>query len=153
MVDLYTSVKNNIDEFIKNNITDRVEIASLLHPTYANLWRHIGDVASDGKRIRPYLTVVTYGVLDETIIPVAAAQEYVHIAVLMHDDVIDQDLKRHGKANINGIYDELYSKYHGLDSPKALHYAYGNGILAGDLLISEAYRSINVSNFSAEKNN
>jgi geranylgeranyl pyrophosphate synthase len=41
--------------------------------------------------------MVAYGQMDEKIAPVAAAQELVHIAMLIHDDVIDEDDVRRGQ--------------------------------------------------------
>lgn len=90
--------------------------------------------------------MVGYGGVDEAIMPVAVAQELIHNAMLMHDDVIDQDFVRHGKKNINGHYRETYQAY--LDDARAMHYANSAGILAGDALISESYQLIFSSNFA-----
>lgn len=100
-----------------------------------------------GKRIRPHLTIVGYGSADDRIIPVAAAQELIHIAMLMHDDIIDQDDMRHGIANINGRYSTHYREY--VSPQRAMHYANSAGILAGDCMLSEAYQVISSSSFDA----
>lgn len=115
-----------------------------IDPSYERLWAAVRDIAlKGGKRLRPYLVHVGYGALDQRVTPIAAAQELLHIALLVHDDVIDRDDHRHGAPNINGIYKSLYN---GRVSPQdATHYAYSAAILAGDLLISAAYELISLA--------
>lgn len=143
----FSEVKDKIDSYINILISERKKDASRLHPSYERLWDYINSVAINGKRIRPYLTCVAYGSDDNKILPVAVAQELLHIAVLMHDDIIDQDFIRHGKDNLNGLYEKDYQNYDKINSDQKRHYAYGASLLAGDLLLSEAYRCINNSNF------
>lgn len=112
-----------------------------IDPSYERLWQAVRNIAlQGGKRLRPYLVFVGYGHLDERVTPIAAAQELLHIALLVHDDVIDRDDHRHGAPNINGIYKSLYSSR--VSPEDATHYAYSAAILAGDLLISAAYELI-----------
>jgi geranylgeranyl diphosphate synthase type II len=77
----------------------------------------------------------------EPVLPAALAQELLHIAVLAHDDIIDRDHIRYGVKNINGQYDEKYKIYIS-DSGERLHFANSAAILAGDLLIAEAFSAI-----------
>lgn len=140
--------KQAIDHFMLNVLSRRVAEAQKISPRYGEFWQHITTVAmTGGKRFRPYLAIVGYGGLDQKILPIAAAQEFVHLAMLMHDDVIDQDFIRRGHKNINGIYRESYA--HQLDNARATHYANSVGVLAGDTLLSEAYRVITTSDFNA----
>lgn len=58
---------------------------------------------SGGKRIRPLLTVLCSrccGRDDDTLYLLAAAFEYLHVATLVHDDVIDHAPKRRGKVTV-----------------------------------------------------
>jgi len=126
----------------------RIDEAAAIHPAYADLWRHIRNITlAGGKRIRPCLVMIGYGEFDDKIIPVAAAQELLHTAMLMHDDIIDQDDLRHGRQNINGVYRELYGQH--VDADKARHFSYAAGTLAGDALLSEAYRCLHDAGLSA----
>jgi octaprenyl-diphosphate synthase len=62
---------------------------------------------SAGKRIRPVLTLLTargLGADGRAAAPVATAMECVHIASLLHDDVIDQAPMRRGAETINRRY-------------------------------------------------
>jgi geranylgeranyl diphosphate synthase type II len=80
-----------------------------------------------GKRIRPYLTIITYqlfGGTGQKILPAAAAIELIHTYSLVHDDMpdLDNDDYRRGKP--------------------ALHKEFGEAIalLAGDALQIEAFK-------------
>ncbi len=60
-----------------------------------------------GKRIRPLLTVLCSrccGRDDDLLYLLAAAFEYLHVATLVHDDVIDHAQQRRGKATVSARY-------------------------------------------------
>lgn len=138
---LFTNTKASTEEFLAQRLSDRKKAASAIHPSYGALWENIEHVTlAGGKRLRPSLTMIGFGSFSEEILPIAAAQELLHTAMLMHDDIIDQDLIRHGQENISGIYTHKYGKW--LSPLPARHYADGSALLGGDLLISEAYHSI-----------
>lgn len=123
--------------------------ASLEHATrhqgesYQRLIRIAGDVAlSGGKRLRPYMSMMTYeaysGNSGEEVLPVAAAQEVMHIAMLVHDDIMDGDTVRHGEANVTGRVLEAYEP-HIVDPLERRRRAEHTALLVGDLLVGEAY--------------
>lgn len=146
---LGTQTKLAVEALMTSLAEERIHTAGTVHPRYEKMWRAVGDIATNGgKRVRPYLTMAGYGSFSQEVVPIAAAQEFVHIAVLMHDDIIDQDDVRHGHDNINGIYRKEYGTY--LDEPLTTHYAYGTGIISGDALISEAYLLLATSGFSGD---
>jgi len=79
---------------------------------------------SGGKRIRPLLTLssgMCFGPLNPLLIQAAVAAELIHMASLIHDDVIDESATRRGNPTINSLY--------------------GNhaAILTGDYLFAEAF--------------
>lgn len=60
-----------------------------------------------GKRVRPLLTVLcsrSCGVDNDELYLLAAAFEYLHVATLVHDDIIDQAEQRRGKETVNARY-------------------------------------------------
>jgi len=62
-----------------------------------------------GKRLRPVLVILcarlgTYRA--EAVVPVAAATELVHMATLVHDDVIDRSPTRRGWPTVNATWNE-----------------------------------------------
>lgn len=122
----------------------RIEHAKTMEPSYGRLWHSIHDLyAAGGKRLRPYITLLAYqgyatGKPVDAIVPAAAAQELLHLAMLIHDDIIDRDRVRYGVANVAGQYDSHYAKV--IDSPDERgHFADSAAILAGDVLLSDAY--------------
>ncbi|MEW6046988.1 MAG: polyprenyl synthetase family protein, partial [Bacillota bacterium] len=60
-----------------------------------------------GKRIRPIVTLLAgrvFGTPDGTVIPIAAAAEMIHMATLVHDDVIDASETRRGRPTVNAVW-------------------------------------------------
>lgn len=79
---------------------------------------------SGGKRIRPLLTLYSgmcFTPLNPLMIQAAVAAELIHMASLIHDDVIDESATRRGKPTLNSVY--------------------GNhaAVLTGDYLFAEAF--------------
>jgi geranylgeranyl diphosphate synthase type II len=132
-----------IDEFVGPILISRRQKASQISPHYEALWQAIETLYSaGGKRLRPYLALLSYQAFGgdslEKILPVAAAQELTHLALLIHDDIIDRDLVRYGVLNITGQFMDAYSNLiH--DESERRHYAESAAIIAGDLLLSDAY--------------
>lgn len=78
---------------------------------------------SGGKRVRPVLTLISARLFSKDLtpaIPVAVASEMIHMATLVHDDVIDRAQTRRGRKTVN--------------------YVWGNhvSVLAGDALLAKA---------------
>lgn len=146
--DTLLSVNAVLDKFFEQSIQN----AAKIDPSYERLWRNLYSlIQSGGKRLRPKMTLMTYRAFGgddiSSIIPIAAAQELLHFALLIHDDVIDRDYIRYGVANIAGHYRLEYSQY--LSSPGSLtHYAHSAAILGGDLMLSGAHQLIATSELS-----
>jgi len=61
-------------------------------------------LGTNGKRLRPALVLLTAKCNDyqpDMVVPAAAALELIHLATLVHDDIIDQAEVRHHLATIN----------------------------------------------------
>lgn len=80
-------------------------------------------VKSGGKRVRPMMTLLAAKLFDDDVsaaIPVAVAAEMMHMATLVHDDVIDEAETRRGRPTVNTIWNGHVS------------------VLAGDALLAKA---------------
>ncbi len=111
-------------------------------------------VLRGGKRLRPQLAYLAYvgagGKHLDAIIDVAAAWELMHVYLLMHDDVIDEDVVRNGGPNIIGVYKKHLLLRH---NPKQEHLANSMSILAGDIVASLANQAVLESDFTAAAKN
>lgn len=142
----YKEIKQLVEQYLEGFIESKIEEARDYDKVYERLWTEIKRYMSvGGKRLRPYLVVLAYrthgGTDVSNIIPVAAAWELLHACLLVHDDIIDRDVIRHGHPNIQGAYLGHYESSHDAD-----HFAAGAALLAGDLLLSSAYELIMAAN-------
>ena len=78
---------------------------------------------SGGKRVRPMLSLLSAASFSDDLkpaIPVAIASEMIHMATLVHDDVIDRAETRRGRKTVNHVWGNHVS------------------VLAGDALLAKA---------------
>lgn len=135
--------KGHVDDFLSQHFAQLEAATQAQGESYRDLIRTTRDVAlAGGKRLRPYMSMLMYeaysGKNGEEVLPVAAAQELMHFAMLIHDDIMDGDIVRHGHPNVTGHLMETYAPYfsdEGERRRRAEHVA----LLAGDLMIGEAY--------------
>ena len=145
------SVKTYIDAQLEHYCQERVNYAATVGVSYERLWQAISTlILAGGKRFRPYMVLATYEAYAPTsplddILPAAVAQELLHSAMLIHDDIIDRDVIRYGVKNIAGQYNDTYKPYIADDAERS-HMAQSAALLAGDALISDAYRSLQNTN-------
>lgn len=107
----------------------------------------LSRAAGGGKRFRPALVVAAFdafgGEPDAApgLYPVAAAFELLHTAFVVHDDVIDHDTVRRGIPNVAGEF-RMRGRARGADAAGAALLGDAAAILAGDLLLHEAFRLV-----------
>jgi len=98
-----------IDEEIRSLLT---QSEPGLQPFYGMMLYHLGldaDHAHGGKRLRPVLCTLVFEALggDRTrALPVAAAVELLHNFTLIHDDIEDQDPRRHHRPTVWSVWGE-----------------------------------------------
>jgi len=104
-----------IDDYLKLNLISENKLTG-------EIITHI--LNSEGKRIRPLLSVITAKALNydkAEIYYLACAVELIHTATLLHDDVIDESDKRRGFNTVNNIWDNK------------------SAILAGDFIFAKSF--------------
>jgi heptaprenyl diphosphate synthase len=85
-------------------------------------------VQNNGKMIRPRLVILSssfFAAEKNMVRDVAVAVELIHLASLVHDDIIDRSLLRRGKQSLNAIWGNQVS------------------VLVGDYLFAAAFKLIN----------
>lgn len=121
--------------------------AAPLGPGFAALGDAISRAARGGKRFRPALVTASFEAFrtDEgdsaAASSVAAAFELLHTAFVIHDDVIDHDTIRRGVPNVAGEFRQR-GRSTGADATGAALLGDAAAILAGDLLLHEAFRLV-----------
>lgn len=139
----------SVEKVLKNYYASAGTKAAALHSRYGQMLQVMQELSdAGGKRVRPYVSVLiyeAYGGNDfRSMSHIGAALELLHSALLIHDDIIDRDLKRHGIDNISGHYHNKLK--HAEDAP---HFANSMALLAGDLSLSAAYQLIGESGFTS----
>ncbi|WP_424937579.1 MULTISPECIES: polyprenyl synthetase family protein [Bacteria] len=112
---------------------------------FDGVWETAREASEGGKMLRPHLLLSAYGAFAvepaESAVQVAAAMELLHLAFLLHDDVIDRDLVRRGRPNLIARRYDI-ARGQGMNDSAALRYGDGCAILAGDVLLSAAHRLV-----------
>lgn len=131
-----TPIKNLIFEdkaTIEQKLTDSLQLIE--HPKLREAAGHL--LSAGGKRIRPCMMSIAYkaagGKDVDGILSVAVAMELIHNWSLVHDDIIDNSDTRRGRNTVHVQWDQTVA------------------ILAGDALLSLAYRVVAESGFKPEK--
>jgi len=107
---------------------------------------------SGGKRLRPALMYWSYrglnGKDEEEMLRTSVSIEIIHIFLLIHDDIIDNDQTRHGVETVH----RQYAKIGKMISKKDNHTHFGNsmGIVVGDIVGALGNQILYSSNFSPD---
>ena len=161
--DLDSAIEYELTEFFR----ERAAAATAYGSGFVRLWTLAGQNVLGGKLVRPLLLIDTFDALREdhlvssevhgdaparaTVIKIAAAIELLHYAFLLHDDVIDGDLTRRGRANLIGSLVAEASPAGFLTNADAapggssridagVHAARAGGLLMGDLLLAATHQ-------------
>jgi geranylgeranyl diphosphate synthase, type II len=133
------------DDAVTGVLDDGAARAAGLGDQYRRLWSALADASTGGKRFRPALVVTAHDLLDGGLAGpaarVGAAVELLHTAFVIHDDVIDGDDTRRGRPNVSGTFAAAATSA-GADARGARTYADTAGILAGDLALVAAVRTV-----------
>ncbi len=109
-----------------------------------------------GKRLRPALVYHGYKLVggedSKDILKASLAMELVHTFLLIHDDVIDEDILRRGGPTVHKLYEDEHKRLYNGNGNSA-HFGESMGILAGDLSSCLAFKILLSSDFSSEIKN
>ena len=120
---------------------------------FRELWSRLQAQVEGGKLIRPRLTLLAWTAFApadrrateqadrQDAIRLAAAFELLHAALLIHDDVVDRDHIRRGQPTVAERYRQDIEAV-GAPEDEALHLGHSAAIIAGDVLLTTAYRLV-----------
>jgi len=143
--------KKKIDPEIEKYLDEAIKEARKKDFFVAGFLKYVKKMAlTGGKRLRPALMYYGYlavnGKEKRKIIKTAVSVELIHIFLLIHDDIIDKDNKRHGIDTIHFRYQKLGEKIFPKEDSK--HFGNSIGIIAGDMLNALGNQIIFNSEFS-----
>ena len=153
-VEVLNAYKKKLDlflaEYFETKIVEARKIDPLAVRTIEVLRRF---TLSAGKRVRPALAYFGYlaagGKNKEEMIRTSMAIELVHIFLLIHDDIIDRDEKRHGIETVHETY-KKWGKELGLPEAETGHFGNSMAIVVGDAAYLLANEILYKAKFKAE---
>ncbi len=135
-------ISKRLDDFFKEVLVEAERYHSFIGEVYRALREF---VMRKGKRIASYTTLITYRGYSiegyESILNVCCGIELYRHAILVHDDLIDEDVMRRGGKTIHEIFKEMYDNRLG----------YGTAVFAGNALLSLALKAIISSGFPPDR--
>ena len=103
---LFNQINSDLQR-VEKELTKFVETDyPILHDSAVHL------LTAGGKRLRPAFTLLAgkfYGYSLEKLIPVAMALELIHMATLVHDDVVDASMTRRGRPTVKANWGNIVS--------------------------------------------
>ncbi len=151
--ELLKNYKKRLDAFLKEYFRKKIKEAGASGPLAKEAVKMIADfTTASGKRIRP--AFIYYGYLamggkdSDEIVRASASMELTHSFLLIHDDIIDKDEKRHGIATIHEKYKKIGKKL--AKGKEADHFGNSMAMLSGDMAAAMANQLIFTSDFPPE---
>jgi len=109
-------------------------------------------VLAGGKRLRPafmYYGYIAAGGTDKAeMLKTAISIEFIHTFLLIHDDIIDRDIKRHGLDSVNFRYAKIGKKLFKKYDPE--HFGNSMAIIIGDMIGAMGNKILFDSKFKSE---
>lgn len=101
----------DIGDFLAPELSQIEQILRNLVDSESELIREVGDyiALSTGKKLRPIVTLLcerAFRPTERPSVEIAAALEAIHVATLLHDDVIDRAQVRRGRPSVNARWDD-----------------------------------------------
>lgn len=125
---------SEIDKFLAQFFQSKIKQSKKITPIASEMWQKLEDFIAGGKRIRGGLVKLGYECFkkpdEKKILPVSAAIEITHGAILVHDDIIDSSEFRHNHPTVHKKYEEKY-RQQGYTKGNPLHYGESMGIVVG----------------------
>lgn len=130
----FEKFRSSIEEYIREFISVKKGGLSAVNIWGKDLMERFSGFITQGKLIRGGLVILSHMMFKKDIprevIKTAAAIEFIHSSLLIHDDIMDRDHVRRGEKTIFSQYEEL-GKNEGHPDPG--HFGVSFGICAGDI--------------------
>lgn len=136
---LLTEKKQVITAYLKDFFAEKKSRWNRLNEWGPDVLDRLEEFMSKGKMVRGAFvlwTAQSLGAKEEDALPAAAAMEFLQAALLVHDDIMDEDELRRGLMSVHKQYRHL-----GFDRglERADHFGVSMGVCVGDLALFLAY--------------
>ncbi len=143
--------KKKVDKEIKTYLDKAINEAQKEDPFITQALQYVKEfVLAGGKRLRPALMYYSYlglgGRRKQEIIKTSVSIELIHAFLLIHDDIIDKDDKRHNVDTVNYRYQKLGKRLFQDEE----HFGNSMAIIIGDMIGALGNQVIFQSHFPAE---
>lgn len=145
--------KKEIDREIEDYLDSVIKETSKHDFLMAKALKNVKNlVLAGGKRLRPALMCQGYlgagGKEEKKMLKTSVSVELIHFFLLIHDDIIDRDAKRHGQDTIHFTYDKIAKRM--FPRNDSAHFGNSMAIIIGDMVGALGNQIIYSSNFSPE---
>lgn len=146
--------KARIDPKIAAYLDARIAEAKDEDSLVAEALEHVKELTlAGGKRLRPafmhYGYVAASGEDRARLLDAAVAVELIHMFLLVHDDIIDRDDRRHGVPTLHDRYATWGKRHLNLSNPR--HFGDSIALIVGDMLFAFGNDVIFRSGFPPER--
>ncbi len=149
LADFKKKIDKEIEKYFNIVIKETVQRDALMAEAVKYVKR---TVLAGGKRLRPAFMYYGYlavsGKEKEKILKTAVSVELVHTFLLIHDDIIDRDKKRHGMDTANFHYEKIGKKFFKKNDFE--HFGNSMALITGDMVGALGNQIIFDSHFKAE---
>jgi len=145
--------KKQLDQEMSIYLDRVISDAQKKDPFMTDALRYVKTmVLSGGKRLRPALMYYGYlgcgGKEKKEMLKTAISIELIHAFLLIHDDIMDRDMKRHGVDTLNARYQKIGKRR--FRSADARHFGDSMAIIIGDMIGALGNQIIFESQFDAK---
>jgi geranylgeranyl diphosphate synthase type I len=132
----FKSPKKQIELFLNSYLSQKEKEFKNVSPLAPLVFKQLRNFVGKGKMVRGGLVYFTYDFFgskpDELCLKIAAAMEIIHAALLIHDDIMDEDSLRRGEKTVYAFYQD-WAKKQGIKNAQKL--GVNLGICIGDIVI------------------
>ena len=154
-IEILKEYKKRFDPCLEKYFKQKIKKAKEVDFFASQAIKMIADFTlAGGKRIRPALVYYGYlasgGKEDQKILEVSMSLELIHSFLLIHDDIIDRDEKRHGITTVHEKYKKIGQRIISKSKEDSAHFGNSMAIITGDIAYAMANEIIFNSKFSPE---
>jgi len=135
-----------LDKYFKEELKKAKSVDSLASSVVNSIKKF---TTACGKRLRPALLYYGYlasgGERTDAVKKASLSIELIHSFLIIHDDIMDQDDRRHGVDTINRKYAKLSARY--FENKNDKHFGESIAIVVGDLCFTMANKVLFKSDF------